>query len=136
MKQWKTLCRAGALGICLLAIGALTGCAGAYYGYGYPGSYAYGSGYYGPDYYGYYDPGYFGYYGDYWAPGVYGFGYWPHRDFDRGFRGRGFDHRGFAGRFHGGFQGRGGFARGGGHGGFARGGGGGHGGHGDGSHIR
>ncbi len=132
MKFLKTLARQWKLGLGLLILGTVTGCAGVgYYGYGdYGGPYYGYYGAYGPYYD--YDPGfgpYYDYYGPYYG-GVYGHGYYGHGFYHHGgfghhFAGRGFGGRGGMGGFHGGFHGGGGFAHGGGgHGGGGHGGGG------------
>lgn len=115
MNRNKRLGRTWRLGIGLVLVGILTGCAGAgYYGYDGPG-------WYGPDY------GDYGldYYGGFWGPDGYVFRHHDHGIFghDRDFGRRGSASRGAAGGFHGGFHGGGGF----GHGGGSHGGGGGHG---------
>ena len=75
----KTLVRSGKLGIGLVLLGILTGCAGGYY--------AAGPDWYGPDY-GYYGPGFVG---GYWGPDGYVFGHHEHGVFghDRDFGRRG-----------------------------------------------
>lgn len=120
--------------VCLVGLGALTGCADGYYGYAGPGWAANSGVYYDPGFYGYYGPDYFDYYGPYYGGyhgGYYGRGGRGFHDFDHDRRfGHGFRQGGFAA--HGGRGGRGGFARGSRGGSVAHGGGshGGHGGHG------